>query len=148
MFQTIVPTRRLYGSADAPNRDISLPRLDPPPKRQREMQKDLRTLARFIETYCKNSHPGVLKREVRLKRHDVEAAAGHPVCLCPACTRLLTHAFTKRSACPMNPKPLCKNCPKHCYHPQYRHQIREVMRFSGIKLLLTGRLHYLLHLFF
>ncbi len=148
MFQAIVPTRRLYRASDTPNRDVPLPRLDPAPKKERDLQRDLRTLARFIETYCKNTHPGVLKREVRLKRYDVAAAVGHPVRLCPTCMRLLTHAVTKRGACPMNPKPPCKHCPNHCYHPQYREQIREVMRFSGIKLLLTGRLHYLLHLFF
>ncbi len=148
MFQTFVPTRRLREIAETPGADIPLPRLDAPAKRDRVLRRDLRTLARFIETYCTHAHPGVLKRAVHLKRQDVEAVAGHAVPLCPSCTKLLTHAFTKRQACPMNPKPACKHCPNHCYHPEYREKIREVMRFSGMKLLLTGRLDYLLHLLF
>jgi hypothetical protein len=48
----------------------------------------------------------------------------------------------------MNPKPMCKHCPNHCYHPTYRAKIREVMQFSGRKLLLGGRVDYLLHLLF
>ena len=45
-------------------------------------------------------------------------------------------------------KPACRNCPQHCYHPHWRKRIKEVMRFSGAKLLLTGRLDYLFHILF
>jgi hypothetical protein len=48
----------------------------------------------------------------------------------------------------MHPKPACKHCPAHCYHPTYRARIREVMKFSGRKMLLGGRLDYLFHLLF
>ena len=68
-----------------------------------------------------------------MKTHDVQAIAGRAVNLCPECMKLLTHAFIKRTHCPMNPKPACKHCPSHCYHPTYRAQIREVMRFSGAR---------------
>jgi hypothetical protein len=46
----------------------------------------------------------------------------------------------------MNPKPMCKHCPSHCYAPMYRAQIRRVMKYAGIKLLMRGRVDYLLHL--
>jgi len=48
----------------------------------------------------------------------------------------------------MHPKPACKHCPSHCYHPTYRAKIRQVMKFSGKKMLLGGRLDYLIHLLF
>lgn len=151
MSQTYVQIGRVIDLAGgaypgAVGRDGPLPRLDAPGKRDRQLRRDLRTLSRFIEVYCKHNHPGVLKRDAHLKHHDVAGVSGHDVRLCPSCTKLLTHAFTKRSACPMNPKPACKHCPNHCYHPEYREKIREVMRFSGMKILLTGRLDYLLHL--
>jgi len=41
---------------------------------------------------------------------------------------------------------MCKHCPEHCYAPRYRAQIREVMRYSGPRLVLRGRLDYLWHL--
>ena len=113
-----------------------------------ELRKDLKTLALFISIYCRYRHNNAERQPVQLKTHDVPAIAGTAVNLCPECTRLLAHAFTKRSHCQMDPKPMCKHCPQHCYHPVYRDRIREVMRFSGRKMLLGGRLDYLFHLLF
>jgi hypothetical protein len=36
----------------------------------------------------------------------------------------------------------------HCYRPDYRQKVREIMRFSGKYLLLRGRLDLLWHYFF
>lgn len=116
--------------------------------RQDDVQRDLRTLARFIAVYCQNKHAEEPKAPVELKTHDVAAIAGDPLSLCSECTKLLAHAFVKRSRCPMDPKPACKHCPQHCYHPAYRERIRDVMKYSGRKLVLSGRLDYLFHLLF
>lgn len=114
----------------------------------RDVEKDLRTLALFIRIYCHGKHPDRPKSLVRFMTHDVQAIARRPIELCPECTKLLMHAFVKRTHCPMQPKPACKHCPNHCYHPTYRQQIREVMKFSGKRLLLSGRIDYLFHLLF
>jgi hypothetical protein len=113
-----------------------------------EITRDLKTLAMFISLYCRCKHAGSEKTPVQMKTHDVAGIAGRNVVLCPECTRLLVHAFTKRSHCPMEPKPACKHCPNHCYHPTYRAKIREVMQFSGKKMVLGGRLDYVFHLLF
>lgn len=112
------------------------------------MRKDLKTLAMFIHIYCKYKHADQPRSAVELKTHDVKAVAGREIVCCESCRKLLAHAFVKRSHCPMDPKPACKHCPNHCYHPTYRAQIREVMRYSGKKLLFSGRLDYLFHLLF
>jgi hypothetical protein len=112
------------------------------------LQRDLKTLARFIDIYCSHKHPECEKQMTTLRTHDVAALLGGPIFLCPECTKLLTHAFVKRTHCPMDPKPACKHCPNHCYHPTYRAQIREVMKFSGRKLVMSGRLDLLVHLLF
>ncbi|MEX0777355.1 MAG: nitrous oxide-stimulated promoter family protein [Phycisphaeraceae bacterium] len=111
-------------------------------------QRDLRVLIRFVSVYCDDLHADQSRTPAKIATHDVAALAGRQVTLCPDCTRLLTHALVKRSVCPMNPKPMCKHCPNHCYHPTYRAQIKEVMRHSGKKIMLHGRLDYLLHLLF
>ena len=113
-----------------------------------ELRKDLKTLALFISIYCRYRHQNAIRAPMTLKTHDVRAIAGTAINLCPECSRLLAHAFTKRTHCPMDPKPACKHCPNHCYHPHYRERIREVMRFSGRKMLFAGRLDYLFHLLF
>jgi hypothetical protein len=113
-----------------------------------DLTRDLKTLAVFIGIYCRGRHAAAARSPVELKTHDVAAIAGRPVELCPECRKLLTHAFVKRTHCPMHPKPQCKHCPVHCYHPTYRAQIREVMKYSGRRMVLTGRLDYLVHLLF
>ena len=112
------------------------------------VENDLRTLTRFIEVYCGDCHEAWKRRVVTLKSHDVAALMGREISLCPDCTKLLCHALVKRSNCPMDPKPQCKHCPNHCYHPTYRKKIQEVMMHSGRKLVMRGRFDYLLHLLF
>ena len=110
--------------------------------------KDLKTLALMIDLYCRITHGEMERKPAELRTHDVAAIAGKTVDLCPECTKLLAHAFVKRTHCPMDPKPMCKHCPNHCYHPTYRAQIREVMRVAGKHMVTHGRLDYLFHLLF
>jgi len=93
-------------------------------------QKDIRVLTTFIGVYCRGRHA---------------AAKGE---LCPECAELLRYARTKRENCPLHPKPDCKSCPIHCYAKAQRAAIREVMAYSGRRLLLRGRLDLLWHYFF
>ena len=62
---------------------------------------------------------------MRVKLLDIERLYGRRVGLCVDCRKLLLHAIVKRIACPLDPKPMCKKCPEHCYAPRYRAQIRE-----------------------
>jgi hypothetical protein len=113
-----------------------------------KLRRDLQTLVKFVQVYCDCHHGDDSRSAVVLRSHNVECLTGHAVKLCPDCGKLLAHALVKRSHCPMNPKPACKHCPRHCYHPRYRRMIAEVMRFSGKRLVLSGRVDYLLHLLF
>jgi hypothetical protein len=116
------------------------------PNNDKLLRKDLRTLALFIRIYCHARHE--VQSRVDIRGFDLKEITGKSLDLCPECTKLLHHAFVKRSHCPYDPKPACKDCPSHCYAESYRQQIREVMRFSGRKLLLSGRLDYIFHLLF
>jgi hypothetical protein len=115
-------------------------------RREREVERDLKVVARFIDVYCRHQHPDSNKSPIRLKTHDVARICGKPVSLCAECRKLLAHAFVKRTHCPLDPKPMCKKCPDHCYAPRYAQRMREVMKFSGRRLVLSGRLDYLFHL--
>lgn len=116
------------------------------PNTPKLLQRDLRTLTKFITVYCHGKHGH--QSLTLLRGFDLRQIAGKPVELCPECTKLLQHALVKRTHCVRDPKPQCKDCPTHCYAKNYRQQIREVMRYSGMKLLFTGRLDYLFHLLF
>jgi predicted amidophosphoribosyltransferase len=114
----------------------------------KSLQTDLRLLVTFVRVYCENQHPAAERKAFALRGFDMTRLARKPLALCPDCTRLLGHALVKRQRCPMNPKPMCKHCPSHCYAPVYRQQIRQVMKYSGRRLVMRGRLDYLLHLLF
>ncbi len=130
------------------NRSFRLPVLASEVLKDRKLRKDLRMLGLFIEMYCKANHQN---RESDKSEFVAEGLAGvtrRPLILCPECSKLLAHAWVKRTTCPFNPKPACKHCPTHCYHPTYRAQIRKVMRESGKRIVLRGRLDYLFKLLF
>jgi hypothetical protein len=56
--------------------------------------------------------------------------------LCPACRNLLDYACLRLDYCPHDDKkPACKKCRMHCYKPQYREEMRKVMRFAGWRML-------------
>lgn len=114
----------------------------------RQRDRDLRTLVRFVTVYCQHHHQRARKPRAQLTLFHGGDRGGTDVLLCASCVKLLAHAIVKRANCPLDPKPACKHCPSHCYHPKYRKQIQEVMRFSGRKILLSGRLDYLFRLFF
>jgi len=114
----------------------------------KKLRRDLKTLVKFIQVYCRHRHGDADKSAAKVKGYDLKSIAGKEPVLCSDCAKLLAHALVKRSRCPLDPKPACAQCPEHCYHPTYRAQIREVMKFSGRKLVLSGRLDYLYHLLF
>lgn len=104
------------------------------------MRKDIRVLASFIDLYCDDKHPG-------RKREKVSAGGrvgfhANDLCLqlCVECGRLFLYAASKRIICPFDPKPSCKKCPAHCYNQSFRARIRGVMRYSGMRMILGGRL--------
>lgn len=73
---------------------------------------------------------------------------GKPVKLCPECREFLHYAISRRLKCPLPEKPTCKNCQIHCYRPGHRERVREIMRYSGRRLIMRGRFDLLWHYLF
>ncbi len=114
-------------------------------RRARRLQRDVAILAKFVGVYCKHRHREAGKAPLRFGGRACPWTFDWPP-LCGPCRKLLAHGVVKRLRCPYDPKPSCRKCPAHCYAPKYRAAMREVMRFSGRRLVLSGRLDYLLHL--
>ena len=57
--------------------------------------------------------------------------------LCGDCQDLLDFATFRLQRCPHGEdKPTCAKCPVHCYKPDRRQQIRDVMRYAGPRMIL------------
>ncbi len=80
-------------------------------------EREIRTVKTMIQMYCK------------VKHH-------HPKGLCDSCAEIFSYASMKYHRCLFGEdKPVCSVCPVHCYSPEKREQIREIMRFSGPRML-------------
>ena len=67
--------------------------------------------------------------------------------LCPICQELLDYAFKRLDRCRYGAeKPTCKKCPIHCYRPDMKERIKEVMRWSGPRMILYHPTAAILHL--
>ncbi|MEE9914143.1 MAG: nitrous oxide-stimulated promoter family protein [Deltaproteobacteria bacterium] len=67
--------------------------------------------------------------------------------LCLSCRELLTYAKSRLEKCPYaEDKPTCASCPVHCYKPERRRQIQQVMRYAGPRMLRSHPLLALRHL--
>ncbi len=57
--------------------------------------------------------------------------------LCETCQDLHTYAMQRIDKCPFGvDKPTCAKCPIHCYKPEMRERVRQVMRYAGPRMLL------------
>lgn len=87
-------------------------------KIENKREREKRTVTLMIQLYCKKKH-GTRKK------------------LCPKCEALSQYARQRSDKCPfMETKTFCSNCRVHCYKPEMRESIREVMRFSGPRMLM------------
>lgn len=67
--------------------------------------------------------------------------------LCTDCAGLLAYAHARLDRCRFGGrKPSCRACKVHCYRPDMAARIREVMRFSGPRMIWTHPLLTLCHL--
>lgn len=109
----------------------------------KKQKKDIWLLGKFVEVYCNGKHQSANKITIQLPLNDSSCQ------LCPECSELLQYAISRRIACPLEAnKPTCKHCKIHCYAKEQRAMIREIMSYSGRKLMLRGRFDYLWHYFF
>ena len=56
---------------------------------------------------------------------------------CAECEALFAYAEARLDKCPYgDDKPACRVCPIHCYRPDMRERVRQVMRYAGPRMLL------------
>lgn len=94
-----------------------------------DRQKEIKVVAIMIYRYCKGKHSS--------KRGQ----------LCQECSTLLEYVKLRRDRCPHGDnKPFCANCKIHCYKADMRAKIRDVMRYSGPRIIWSHPILALKHL--
>ncbi len=109
----------------------------------KHQKKDIRLIGKFVEVYCMGRHGRVERAPFSLPPGLGERR------LCPECSAFMEYAVARRMKCPLEAeKPSCKHCRIHCYAKAQREKVREIMAYSGKRLMLRGRLDYVWHYFF
>ena len=88
---------------------------------EKKRLKEQQVVEEMIRLYCRKNH-----KEIYRQTGD----------MCPECRALTDYAQLRSAKCPfMETKTFCAKCKVHCYKPEMREKIREVMRFSGPRML-------------
>jgi hypothetical protein len=66
--------------------------------------------------------------------------------LCTECQALTIYAEKRLKFCRFGEtKPVCKECPVHCYSPERRNQMRLIMQYSGPRMMMRKPVFALSH---
>lgn len=94
----------------------------------RKIEREMEIIEKFVSVWCRAHHKG----------------ADAP---CAECRDLVAYARARLEKCPYDPKPKCKDCATHCYKPEPRARMREIMRYSGMHFVKRGRIDWLVKYF-
>jgi hypothetical protein len=94
-----------------------------------QLKKERKTIETMIKMYCKNTH--YPKDEI-----------------CEECLTLLEYANKRLDHCCFGEnKPTCEKCPIHCYKPEMREKVRNIMRYAGPRMIYTHPIMGFRHIF-
>ncbi|OCG66852.1 nitrous oxide-stimulated promoter family protein [Gilliamella sp. Fer4-1] len=92
--------------------------------------QEKKTVSAMLYLYCHKQHNS--------KNHQ----------LCNECNDLLQYAMQRLTMCRFGEnKTTCERCPKHCYRKDYKQKIKQVMRFSGPRMMIYHPIMALRHLY-
>lgn len=95
------------------------------------IEKEKKTINLMIGIYCKKKH-----------KHEQKEDG-----LCEECRELLQYAHKRLDHCKFgNEKRFCSKCPIHCYKKDMKAKIKEVMKFSGPRLMIYSPIQFLKHI--
>jgi hypothetical protein len=95
----------------------------------RNIELDRRTVSAMVYIYC----------------HDHHTTRGR--LLCDGCAALMAYADARLAKCPFGEeKTTCRECPIHCYRPDERATMKEVMHYAGPRMLWRHPLLAIRHL--
>ena len=93
------------------------------------LTKEKKTITLMINIYCKKKHK-------------------HKDGLCDECQELLKYAHKRLDFCKCGEeKSFCSKCPIHCYKKDMKAKVKDVMKFSGPRLIIYSPIQFFKHIF-
>lgn len=99
------------------------------PKELKAWEKERKLIPVMIRKYCRGNH-------------------GTRGGLCEECTALTEYALFRLEKCPFKVnKKFCSLCKIHCYKPDMREKIKDVMKWAGPRMIFTHPVFAFRHVF-
>jgi Nitrous oxide-stimulated promoter len=96
------------------------------------IEKEKTTIELMVNLYCNKKH--------KTKRYSEE--------LCEECSELLEYANKRLSLCKFGEnKSSCYKCKIHCYKKDMKEKVKEIMKFSGPRLIIYDPIELIRHAF-
>ncbi len=93
------------------------------------LAREFKTITAMVSLYCRGNH---------------QSPTGE---MCKECRAFLNYARKRLSRCPFSEqKPTCGKCTVHCYSKEMQDEARQIMRYSGPKMVWHHPLLALYHL--
>lgn len=112
----------------------------------KRIEEEHHTVEIMIRLYCKHKHyEHTLSEQEHSTKHGTRTTGSDA--LCTECSDTLAYAEKRLRACPFQDrKPTCRRCTVHCYKPEMRQRIREIMRWAGPRMMLHHPVETMRHL--
>ena len=100
------------------------------PKELKAWEREKELIPAMIRSYCRGRH-GTKGEE-----------------LCEECRQLCEYALFRLEKCPFKVnKKFCSFCKVHCYKPEMREKIKNVMKYAGRRMIFTHPVFAFRHVF-
>ena len=94
---------------------------------EKKRDREKKVISEMVKLYCRKNHK---KRE-----------------LCDECRDVLNYSLNRIDNCKyMYTKTFCSNCKKPCYSPKMKEKIKQIMKFSGLRILFHHPLLVISHM--
>lgn len=112
-----------------------------------KIEQEKNTVAMMIGLYCRKKH-GPFFSGLETDNSNLKIRIHNSNSLCPECKALLRYAEARLDHCRFGEqKRACRYCPVHCFKPDMRERMRQMMRFSGPRMIFYAPLVAIRHLF-
>lgn len=105
----------------------------------KEIARDIVTLAGMAEIYCADHHDDGSREKFRSEATEAGVYPARKIPrLCPDCAMHVRYGEVRWALCTRSPRPSCKTCANHCYAPEEAAWQRACMAYAGPRAMFRG----------
>ena len=101
---------------------------DRSPEERKRLHREMKTIEIMVKLFCRKNH---------------QNGSG----LCRECSEVLDYTNLRIIKCPYKEnKPACNTCTIHCFKNTFKEKVREIMAFSGPRMMIYHPVYAFLHI--